>query len=108
MVGISLANLVKKKNNTCLLKHEMALSTDGTESVCGENAFYTPFIYTLFYIIYTFGYFTLTVYTHYLPCVLIIIIILCVSYDSIHVLNVFVLSRANLLCIISKSISVVI
>ena len=66
------------------------------------------YIYTLFYIIYTFGYFTLTVYTHYLPCVLIIIIILRVSYDSIHVLNVYVLSRANLLCIISKSISVVI
>ena len=55
---------------------------------------YTPFIYTLFYIIYTFGYFTHTSYTHFLPCVLIIIIIiLCVSYDSIHVLNVYVLSR---------------
>ena len=34
----------------------------------------TPFIYTLFYIIYiiyTFGYFTHTVYTHSLPCVFI-------------------------------------
>ena len=55
---------------------------------------YTPFIYTLFYTIYTFGYFTHTGYTHFLPCVLIIISILCVSYDSIHVLNVYVLSRA--------------
>ena len=55
---------------------------------------YTPFIYTLFYTIYTFGYFTHTGYTHFLPCVLIIICILCVFYDSIHVLNVYVLFRA--------------
>ena len=33
-------------------------------------------------------------YTHFLPCVLIIISILCVSYNSIHVLNVYVLFRA--------------
>ena len=33
---------------TCLLKHEMALSTDGTESVCGENAF-TPLLFTLYF-----------------------------------------------------------
>ena len=68
---------------------------------------YTPFIYTLFYIIYTFGYFTHTGYTHILPCVLIIIIILCVSYDSIHVLNVYVLSRVIYIVfysVISKSI----
>ena len=34
---------------TCLLKHEMALSTDGTESVCGENAF-TPLLFTPYFI----------------------------------------------------------
>ena len=33
---------------TCLLKHEMALSTDGTESVCGENAF-PPLLFTLYF-----------------------------------------------------------
>ena len=52
----------------------MALSTDGTESVCGENAFPPLLFTTLFYIIYiiyTFGYFTHTVYTHSLPCVFI-------------------------------------
>ena len=32
----------------CLLKHEMALSTDGTESVCGENAF-PPLLFTLYF-----------------------------------------------------------
>ena len=53
---------------TCLLKHEMALSTDGTESVCGEYALWwiclsTPFIYTLFYIFYIFSYITHTDYS---------------------------------------------
>ena len=33
---------------TCLLKHEMALSTDGTESVCGESAF-PPLLFTLYF-----------------------------------------------------------
>ena len=36
-------------HETCLLKHEMALSTDGTESVCGENAF-TPLLFTPYFI----------------------------------------------------------
>ena len=84
------------------------ISTDGTSVSLWWKRLYTPFIFTLFYIIYTFGYFTLTVYTHYSPCVLFIIIILCVFYDSIHVLIVYVLSRANLFCIFTKSISTVI
>ena len=42
--------LYKKEKliETCLLKHEMALSTDGTESVCGENAF-PPLLFTLYF-----------------------------------------------------------
>ena len=85
----------------------MILSTDGTSVSLWWKCLYTPFIYTLFYIIYTFGYFTHTGYTHFLPCVLFIIIILCVSYDSIHVLNVYVLSRVIYIVfysVISKSI----
>ena len=65
----------------------------------------TPFIYTLFYIIYiiyTFGYFTHTVYTHSLPCVLFIICVLCVFYDSIHVLNVMFFSEPYLVLFIIK------
>ena len=63
----------------------------------------TPFIYTLFYIIYTnytFGYFTHTVYTHSIPCVLFIICVLCVFYDSIHVLNVMFFSEPYLVLFI--------
>ena len=62
----------------------------------------TPFIYTLFYIIYTFGYFTHTDYTHSLPCVLFIICVLCVFYDSIHVLNVMFFSEPYLVLFIIK------
>ena len=65
----------------------------------------TPFIYTLFYIIYiiyTFGYFTHTDYTHSLPCVLFIICVLCVFYDSIHVLNVLFFSEPYLVLFIIK------
>ena len=39
----SIPNMVFHK--LCLLKHEMALSTDGTESVCGEYAF-PPLLFT--------------------------------------------------------------
>ena len=87
----------------------MALSTDGTESVCGENAF-TPLLFSLYFILFIHSAILHSQfsYTHYSPCVLFIIIILSVFYDSIHVLIVYVLSRANLLCIFTKSISTVI
>ena len=86
-----------QKIKICRVKHDHSiesLSTDGTSVSLWWKCLSTPFIYTLFYIIYTFGYFTHTGYTHFLPCVLIIICILCVFYDSIHVLNVYVLFRA--------------
>ena len=80
-----------------------ALSTDGTSVSLWWKCLSTPFIYTLFYIIYiiyTFGYFTHTVYTHSLPCVLFIICVLCVFYDSIHVLNVMFFSEPYLVLFI--------
>ena len=79
------------------------LSTDGTSVSLWWKCLSTPFIYTLFYIIYiiyTFGYFTHTVYTHSLPCVLFIICVLCVFYDSIHVLNVMFFSEPYLVLFI--------
>ena len=52
-LGVNATSLVLLTSNqsiTCLLKHEMALSTDGTESVCGENAF-TPLLFTPYFIV---------------------------------------------------------
>ena len=84
---------------------KFSLSTDGTSVSLWWKCLSTPFIYTLFYIIYiiyTFGYFTHTVYTHSLPCVLFIICVLCVFYDSIHVLNVMFFSEPYLVLFIIK------
>ena len=82
---------------------EAIISTDGTSVSLWWKCLSTPFIYTLFYIIYTnytFGYFTHTVYTHSIPCVLFIICVLCVFYDSIHVLNVMFFSEPYLVLFI--------
>ena len=44
----------KTRPKTCLLKHEMALSTDGTESVCGEYAF-PPLLFTPYFTFFIYS-----------------------------------------------------
>ena len=69
------------------------LSTDGTSVSLWWKCLYTP-LFTPYFIQFIHSAILHTQVTHFLPCVLIIICILCVFYDSIHVLNVYVLFRA--------------
>ena len=76
-------------SKTCLLKHEIDLYTEGTESVCGDILPLHPFfIYILLYIFSHISYtdihiFTLCLYLYSLFAYL------CVFYDLIHALIVY-------------------
>ena len=85
---------IEKFSQTCLLKHEMALSTEGTESVCGEYAF-PPLLFTHSFI-YSAIYHSTNIHIIYLVFIIFYLLfcILCVFYDSINALIVYVLFRA--------------
>ena len=65
----------------CLLKHEMALSTDGTESVCGENAF-TPLLFSLYFILFIHSAILHSQFTHTIHLVYYSLLSFCVYFTT--------------------------
>ena len=74
-IGSKFAVLYSTK--TCLLKHEIALYTESTESFCGSQMPYTPFITYTFY--YIFGNYYTDIHILYLVCCILIIYVYFMS-----------------------------